>query len=162
MAVGTKFQNLLITFIHMITNSGDFIIDTDKSKLDISFIHAYLTRSYWAEGIPVETVERSVDGSLCFGIYHSGNQIGFARVITDTATFAYLADVFIDENYRGKGLSKWLMKVIMEHESVQGLRRFTLATRDAHGLYKQFGFTEITNPERLMQIVTPNVYKKKF
>jgi N-acetylglutamate synthase-like GNAT family acetyltransferase len=146
----------------MTTTSGDFIIDTDKSKLDIPFIHAYLTRSYWAEDIPVETVKRCIDGSLCFGVYHSGNQIGFARVITDTATFAYLADVFIDENYRGKGLSKWLMKVILEHESVQGLRRFMLATRDAHGLYKQFGFTEITNPERLMQIVTPNVYKKKF
>lgn len=145
----------------MITANGDFTINTDLSQLDIPFIHSYLTRSYWAEGIPIETVQKAIDGSVCFGVYHQGKQVGFARVVTDTATFAYLADVFIIEDYRGKGLSKWLMKVIMQHESVQGLRRFMLATRDAHGLYKQFGFAEVTNPERLMQIVKPGIYKNK-
>jgi GNAT superfamily N-acetyltransferase len=146
--------------VFMIIINGDYIIDTDKSKLDISFIHRYLTTSYWAEGIPYETVKRSVEGSLCFGMYHLGKQMGFARVITDGATFAYLADVFIDENHRGKGLSKWLVKIILEHESVQGLRRFMLGTKDAHSLYKQFGFTALTNADRFMNIHKPDVYKR--
>jgi len=137
-----------------------FEISTDKSFLDIPFIHQYLAQSYWSEGIPYETVKRSIEGSLCFGVYHSGKQIGFARLITDQATFAYLADVFIDELYRGRGLSKWLIKVVMEHPSTQGLRRFMLATRDAHGLYTQFGFSPITFPERWMQIHKPDLYKK--
>jgi GNAT superfamily N-acetyltransferase len=128
--------------------------------MNIPYIQQYLSRSYWAEGIPVETVKRAIEGSLCFGVYHHDVQVGFARVVTDAATFAYLADVFIDEKHRSKGLSKWLMQVIMDHESLQGLRRFMLATRDAHGLYKQFGFAQLTNPERLMQIVVPDIYKK--
>ena len=138
----------------------DFSINTDKSKLDMTYIHGFLSKSYWAENIPLEVVQRSIDGALCFGIYHD-KQIGFARVITDEATFAYLADVFIDEDYRGKGLSKWLMETILSYPSLQGLRRFMLATRDAHGLYRQFGFTELTFVDRWMQIHWPDVYKKK-
>jgi N-acetylglutamate synthase-like GNAT family acetyltransferase len=143
--------------------NGEYFISTDKSLLDIAFVHAYLTRSYWAEGIPYETVERSVNGAVCFGIYREedGKQIGFARLITDETTFAYLADVFIDEAYRGKGLSKWLMQVIMESDSVQGLRRFMLATRDAHGLYAQFGFSPLTHTDRWMHIHYPDRYKNQ-
>jgi GNAT superfamily N-acetyltransferase len=143
----------------MATND-DFIISTDKSKLDIPFIHQYLSRSYWAENIPGDTIKKSIDGSLCFGVYHNDQQIGFARVITDGAVFAYLADVFIDEVYRGRGLSKLLMKEIMKHEFVQGLRRFMLATRDAHGLYRQFGFVPLTFADRWMHIHQPDIYKK--
>lgn len=137
-----------------------FAITTEISFFNVEFIHAFLSRSYWAENIPLETVQRSIDNSLCFGVFHLGRQIGFARVITDKATFAYLADVFIDEAYRGQGLSKWLMEEIMAHPDLRGLRRMMLATRDAHGLYKQFGFSELTFPQRWMQIHKPDVYKK--
>lgn len=141
--------------------NGEWAISTDRSRLDLVYIHQNLARSYWAAGIPYDTVKRSVEGSLCFGLYRDEKQVGFARLITDAATFAYLADVFIDEDYRGRGLSKWLMTVIMQHEAVQGLRRFMLATRDAHSLYTQFGFTALTYPERWMQIHQPDVYKEK-
>lgn len=107
----------------------------------------------------METVQQSIDNSISFGVFHLGRQIGFARVITDKATFAYVADVFIDEAYRGQGLSKWLMEEIMTHPDLQGLRRMMLATRDAHGLYTQFGFSELTFPERWMQIHNPDIYK---
>lgn len=136
-----------------------FAITTETSFFNIEFIHAFLSQSYWAENIPIETVQQSIDNSLCFGVFHLGRQIGFARVITDKATFAYLADVFIDEAYRGQGLSKWLMEEIMAHPDLQGLRRMMLATRDAHGLYTKFGFTELTNPERWMQIHQSDIYK---
>lgn len=140
---------------------GNFNISTDKSRLDIKYIHRYLAyKSYWAENIPISVVKKSIDGSLCFGIYAEETQIGFARVITDMACFAYLADVFVDENYRGLGLSKWLMEVILAHPDLQGLRRFLLATRDAHGLYEQFGFLPLTFPEKWMHIHYPDVYKK--
>lgn len=152
--------NLLYISTVMTISNGDFIIDTDRSRLDIPFIHQYLTQSYWAEDISYEIVKKAIEGSVCFGMYHAEKQVGFARVITDAATFAYLADVFMDEDYRGRGLSKWLMKVIMEHESVQELRRFMLATRDAHGLYSQFGFTLLKNTDRWMQVHNPNVYKR--
>lgn len=138
-----------------------FAITTETSFFNVEFIHAFLSRSYWAEDIPMEVVQKSIDNSVSFGVFHLGRQIGFARVITDKATFAYLADVFIDEAYRGQGLSKWLMEEIMNHEDLQGLRRMMLATRDAHGLYRQLGFTEINNPERWMQIHTPGIYKKQ-
>jgi len=138
----------------------DFLITTDKNKIDALYVHQFLTRSYWAEEIPLETVERSIKDSLCFSVVYLNHQVGFARVITDEATFAYLADVFIDENFRGKGLSKWLMEVIMNYPSLQGLRRFLLATRDAHGLYEKFGFTPMTHVDRWMQIHRPDVYKK--
>jgi N-acetylglutamate synthase-like GNAT family acetyltransferase len=146
----------------------EFTISTDKSKIDIDYVHGFLTQSYWSPGIRMETVKRAMENSLCFGIYHNdkqalptGRQVGYARMITDQATFAYLADVFIDENFRGKGLGKWLVKTILAHPGLQGLRRILLATRDAHSLYAQFGFTPFTNPERWMQIHTPDAYKNK-
>lgn len=139
----------------------DFIITTDKNFVDANYVHCFLAKSYWAEGIPVETVQRSIDGSLCFSVVYLNHQVGFARVITDEATFAYLADVFIDENFRGKGLSKWLMEVIMGYPTLQGLRRFLLATRDAHHLYKQFGFELLKNTDRWMEIHKPNIYKQE-
>ena len=139
----------------------EFTISTDKTKLSVDYIHEYLSQqSYWAAGIPFDTVKRAVEGSLCFGIYHGERQIGFARLVTDQATFAYLADVFIDKAYRGRGLSKWLMEMIMQYPGLQGLRRMMLATRDAHELYRKYGFTGIEHPERLMQIVFDNIYTR--
>lgn len=136
-----------------------FAITTETSFFNVEFIHAFLSKSYWAENIPMETVQRSIDNSISFGVFHLGRQIGFARVITDKATFAYLADVFIDEAYRGLGLSKWLMEEIIAHPDLQGLRRMMLATRDAHGLYAQFGFEPLTFTDRWMQIHKPGIYK---
>jgi GNAT superfamily N-acetyltransferase len=134
---------------------NEFCISTDKSRLNVSVIHDYLcNESYWAKNIPVEIVQRSIEGSYCFGLYATENSIikqaGFARVITDCATFGYLADVFVLETYRGKGLAKWLMKTIMDCPDLQGLRRWLLATKDAHGLYLQFGFSPLDKPERIM------------
>lgn len=138
---------------------NQFTITTEKEKFDVEFIHSFLTHSYWAEGISKEVIKRSIEGALCFGLFENDKQIGFARMITDKATFAYLADVFIIEEYRGRGLSKWLMEVIMSHPSLQGLRRMMLATKDAHGLYEKFGFTALNNVDRWMQINDPNIYK---
>ena len=143
----------------MTVAKNQFTITTEKEKFDVEFIHSFLTRSYWAEGISKEVIERSIEGALCFGLFENDKQIGFARMITDKATFAYLADVFIIEEYRGRGLSKWLMEVIMSHPSLQGLRRMMLATKDAHGLYEKFGFTALNNVDRWMQINDPNIYK---
>ena len=128
--------------------------------MDIDLIHSFLTRSYWAEGISKEIIRRSIEGALCFGVFENDKQVGFARMITDKATFAYLADVFIIDEYRGLGLSKWLMEVIMSYPDLQGLRRMMLATRDAHELYKKFGFTQLNNVDRWMHIHYPDVYKK--
>jgi len=127
--------------------------------MDIDLIHSFLTRSYWAEGISKEIIMRSIEGALCFGVFENDKQVGFARMITDKATFAYLADVFIIEDYRGLGLSKWLMEVIMSYPDLQGLRRMMLATRDAHELYKKFGFIPLNNVDRWMHIHHPDVYK---
>ena len=140
-------------------NHGEYQFSTDKTRLDIATIHEFLTQSYWSPGVPEDIVARAIDGSLCFGIYYHSSQVGFARVITDKATFAYLADVFVLESHRGKGLSKRLMEFIIAHPDLLGLRRFMLATKDAHGLYRQFGFTELGNPSRLMEIVRPDVYQ---
>ena len=129
---------------------NNFIISTDKNKINIEYVHDFLSHSYWSPGVPMETVTKAMNGSLCFGVYDNDKQIGYARMVTDTATFAYLADVFIDENYRGKGLGKWLVKTILAHPELQGLRRIMLATKDAHALYEQVGFTAINNPERYM------------
>ena len=137
-----------------------FIISTEREKLDIDLIHSFLNRTYWAEGIYKETIRKSIDGSLCFGVFENNKQIGFARMITDKATFAYLADVFIIEDYRGRGLSKWLMEIIMSHPELQGLRRMVLVTKDAHGLYKQFGFVPLINVDRWMQKLDNDVYKR--
>ena len=143
----------------MTITKKNFTITTEQEKFDVEFVHSFLSRSYWAEGIPKEVIERSIEGVLCFGLFENDKQIGFARMITDKATFAYLADVFIIEEYRGQGLSKWLMEVIMSHPSLQGLRRMMLATRDAHGLYEKFGFTALQNADRWMQKHDPDIYK---
>lgn len=133
-----------------------FKISNDKSLLNFDVIYRYLdTESYWAKGIPAERLKRAIDNSICFGVYQTNDQIGFARVVTDKATFGYIADVFILPGFRNIGLSKWLMQTIINHPDLQGLRRWSLATADAHGLYSQFGFTEITRPERWMEIFTP-------
>ncbi len=137
-----------------------YTISTDPSLLDLDVIHGYLVRSYWSPGIPRQIVATAIAHSLCFGVYHHAQQIGFARVVTDQATFAYLADVFILEPHRQQGLSKWLVAVIQAHPALQGLRRFLLATLDAHGLYAQFGFTPVAKPERMMEIARPNIYQQ--
>ncbi len=140
---------------------GEYTITTNKSRIDINAVHHFLTNSsYWAAGISKETVERSINGSLCFSMLHGDKQVGFARVITDEATFAYLADVFVLNEYRGKGLSKWLMQTIINYPTIQCLRRFMLSTKDAHGLYAQYGFKPLNNVERWMVIHKPDVYKK--
>jgi len=138
----------------------EYSISTDPGRLDLDAIHAYLVRSYWCEGIPRQTLERAITNSLCFGLFHGNDQVGLARVVTDSATYAYLCDVYVLEAHRGKGLAKWLMECVMAHPGLQGLRRFTLATRDAHGLYRQFGFHELSKPESRMEILRPEVYRK--
>ncbi len=136
-----------------------YVISTDKEKFDVSAIHGYLTRSYWSPGIPTAVIERAIAGSLCFGLFtQNGEQVGFARMITDRATFAYLADVYVLEEHCGKGLAKWMMETIMAHPSLQGLRRIMLATRDAHRLYEQFGFKPLARPEAFMEFHKPNIY----
>ncbi len=139
---------------------GAYMISTDNDRLDLSLIHSFLTKSYWAEGIPFETVKRSIERSLSFGIYRDGQQVGFARLVTDYATFAYVADVFILEPFRGQGLSKWLLEIMMTHPDLQGFRRWILGTKDAHGLYRQYGFTELKWPERFMEKLVPDVYTR--
>ena len=140
----------------------EFVISTDRERLSLDVIHNFLTNCYWAKGIPRNVVAQSIEHSLCFGIYDgSGAQIGFARVVSDFATVAYLGDVFVLESHRGRGLSKWLMESIMQHPALQNLRRWILLTRDAHGLYSQFGFTPVTAPERYMELHQPNVYEKR-
>jgi hypothetical protein len=164
---------------------GQFLVSTDRSRLDLDVIHTFLAHSYWAKGIPREVVERSIEHSLCFGIYdpskedgpssfrnkrekkdgatragrNGAPQVGFARVVSDFATVAYLGDVFILESHRGLGLGKFLMECITQHPALQGLRRWILLTRDAHGLYSQFGFTPLKIPERYMELHRPNVYQ---
>ena len=136
-----------------------FTVSTDKSRLKLPVIHNYLcNESYWAKGITLETLIRSIENSLCFGVYQDTEQIGFARVISDQATFAYVADVFILEPFQGQGLSKKLLKTILEHDDLQGLRRWMLGTADAHGLYNQFGFKELSNPERFMELKNTKTY----
>jgi GNAT superfamily N-acetyltransferase len=137
-----------------------FTVSDDPSKLDVDAIYDFLTHCYWSEGIPREVVERAIKHSLCFGLFDDTTQIGFARVITDHATYAYLCDVYVLESYRGKGLGAWLMSCVMKHQDLHGLRRFTLLTRDAHGLYKKFGFAPAKNPSRYMEIHVADIYKK--
>jgi GNAT superfamily N-acetyltransferase len=139
----------------------DYDISSDPARLDVDAIHAFLTTSYWCAGVPKEIVERSLRGSLCFGLYFKDQQVGLARVITDEATFAYLCDVYVLPEHRGRGLGRWLMEVVMAHPSLQGLRRFTLVTRDAHGLYKEFGFKTPAKPEGHMEIHRPDVYSSR-
>jgi GNAT superfamily N-acetyltransferase len=139
--------------------NGNYLISTDRDLIDVEVVHRYLNaESYWAAGIPLHVAIRSIEHSLCFGLYKGGRQTGFARVITDYATFGYLADVFVLEPHRGHGLSKWMLSVIRNHPDLQGFRRWMLATRDAHGLYAQFGFTPLSSPDRLMELLNPDVY----
>lgn len=135
-------------------------MSTDPEKFDLDVIHTFLAGSYWARSIPRDVVERAIAGSLCFGAYEGDRQVGFARVITDRATFAYLADVFVLESHRGLGLARMLMDAILGHPDLQGLRRFQLVTKDAHGLYEKFGFRPLADPERHLEIARPGIYEK--
>jgi len=147
---------------------GELAISTDKSRLQLEVVHESLARSYWAERIPRDVVERSIAGSLCFGVYaieaetprRVEKQVGFARLVTDGATFAWVSDVFVLEEWRGRGLSKWLMQCMTAMPELAGLRRWILATRDAHGLYRQFGFTPLAEPARYMERLDRDVYKR--
>jgi predicted acetyltransferase len=137
-----------------------YTISTDKSRLDVAMIHRYLSEeSYWAKGIPRVLVERAIENSICFGAYDGDRQIGFARVVTDRVVFAYVGDVFVLESYRGRGVSKQIMRAIRDHPDLRRLRRWHLLTRDAHGLYKQFGFHELEQPEQHMEIRTKDPYR---
>lgn len=138
--------------------TGQFTVTCDPARLDRALIAEFLASSYWAKGIPRATVERSLAGSLCFTLLDGDRQIGFARVISDYATIAYLGDVFVLPEYRGRGLAQWLMECVIGHPQLQGLRRWILATRDAHGLYEKFGFTPLAHPESFMERHDPNVY----
>ena len=139
---------------------GEYVVSTDKSRIDVPAVHAFLASTYWSPGIPEETVRRAIAGALCFGIYRGAEQVGFARVITDRATYAYLSDVYVLEPHRGRGLATWMMEVITAHPSLQGLRRFSLSTRDAHALYAQFGFVPVANPDRQMEILRRDIYHR--
>ncbi|HMV09157.1 MAG TPA: GNAT family N-acetyltransferase [Cyclobacteriaceae bacterium] len=147
---------------HITLHKNQFTISTDKSKLDIHSIHEFLsTKAYWCLNIPKDTVQTAIENSLCFGVYEGSKQIGFARVISDFSTIAYLGDVYVLEEYRGHGLSKWLMETIMTHPELQGLRRWILLTGDAHGLYRQFGWTDIADPSKWMELHNKNVYSTR-
>ena len=136
-----------------------FTISTDPARIDLDLVHGFLAASYWAAGIPREVVRRSIEHSLCFGLYQQDRQVGFARVVTDRATFGYLGDVFVLEPYRGRGLARWLMEVVHAHPELQGLRRWVLLTRDAHDLYRGAGYTPLAAPERYMERWAPDVYR---
>ena len=137
---------------------GQYWITTDAQKLDLNAIHAYLSRSFWAEGIPKATMAKAIANSLCFGLFDGAEQVGFARVVTDRATYGYLCDVYVLETHRGRGLGKWLIETVMAHRDLQGLRRFQLVTRDAHGLYSRHGFAAPEHPERHMEIFKHGMY----
>lgn len=137
---------------------GEYAISTDDERLDISVIHHFVsTQSYWGQGRTLETVERALKHSLNFGIFHNNELVGFGRVVTDYATFAWIADVFVLPEHRGQGLSKWLMELMLSHPDLQGFRRWVLATRDAHSLYARFGFIPLHRPERWMERPDPNM-----
>ncbi|MBI2331285.1 MAG: GNAT family N-acetyltransferase [Chloroflexi bacterium] len=133
-----------------------FTISDDSSRLDVNAICDFLSRAYWADKRPRDVIEKSIQFSLNFGVYDGDRQIGFARVVTDRAIFAYLCDVFIHEDYRGYALGKWMMECVMAHPDLQGMKRWCLLTQDAHGLYKQFGFTELDAPSRWMEKFDPS------
>ena len=139
----------------------DTLVSTDRSRLDVDLVHRILSATYWAAGIPRDVVERSITGSIAFGLFEGQHQVGFARVITDLATYAYLADVFVLEECRGRGLGDWLVESILLHPQLQGLRRFSLFTRDAAPLYERHGFSAPTIPLGYMEIVNRDVYVKR-
>ena len=134
----------------------EFEISTERARLDLDLVHDILTKSYWAEGRRRSVVERSISNSLCFGVYHAGRQVAFARVVSDRAVFAYLMDVFVIPEFRGRGISKALMRAVLDHPDLQNLRMFLLGTRDAHGLYERFGFRPLAEPDRMMAIHNPD------
>lgn len=138
-----------------------YILSDERHKTDLDFVHRELSNSYWSKNIPRETVKRGIEHSICFNVFRDGKQIAFARVISDQATFAYLCDVIVTETERGKGIGKMLMNFIMNHPGLQGLRRFTLATKDAHGLYEGFGFKPLLFPDRHMEINRPGLYEQQ-
>lgn len=140
--------------------NGEFTISTDGEQIDLDVVHGFLTECYWAKGIPREVVARAIENSLCFGVYVKDNQIGFARVISDYATYAYIGDVFLLESFRGRGLGKWLMKCVVQHPRLHGLRRWSLVTSDAHGLYARFGFEALKKPENYMELHRSDVYEQ--
>jgi GNAT superfamily N-acetyltransferase len=140
---------------------GEFTVTDRRADLDIETIHHFLRESYWAKGIPRPIVEKAINNSLCFGLYHNSRQIGFGRAVSDQATFAYLADVFVVPAYRGRGLGKWLVSCVLAHPELQGLRRWLLATLDAHGLYEKNGFVKLHKPERFMEINDPDIYQRE-
>ena len=139
----------------------DYTISTDKEKLQINVIHQLLTNSYWSKDIPQEKVEKAIKNSICYGVYQDGMQVGFARIITDETTFAYLCDVIVDEKHQRHGIGKALMEYIMKDSRLQGLRRFCLGTRDAHGLYEKFGFKITTSPNTWMEIKDNDIYTRE-
>jgi GNAT superfamily N-acetyltransferase len=138
---------------------GEYVASSDRARIDVAAVHAFLASSYWAEGIPIEVVRRSIEHSLCFGVYHGERQVGFARAITDRATYAYLADVYVLDAHRGRGLARLLMECVMAHPALQGLRRFSLVTRDAHGLYERFGFAPVEDTGWHMEIRRTGLYR---
>ncbi len=140
-------------------SNGEFTISTDKERLDIDVIHEFLSTSYWAKNRTCEQTVKGIENSICFGLYHGDKQIGFTRVITDRATFAYIGDVFVLKAYRGRILSKWLMETVIAHPDLQGMRRWLLATKDAHGLYEKYGFEPLKYPERWMERPAADAYK---
>ena len=145
----------------MLRHRGEYTLSDDPARIDVTAVQAYLTRSHWAEGISLDLVKRCIAGSLCIGVYHSSaGQVGFARVITDRASFAYLCDVYVLDDHRGRGLGKWMTDAVMAHPDLQGLRRFVLVTKDAHELYRPFGFTAPAQPDRYMEIARPGLYKQ--
>jgi len=151
----------MMTAACIVERQGDFELSTNPSRLDRAMIHRFLSEeSYWATGVPRAVVDRSIEHSLCFGVYRADEQVAFARVITDRATFAYLADVFVLPECRADGLGQWMIGIVMRHPELQGLRRFLLATKDAHGLYARFGFAPLANPTRFLEHFDPDVYAR--
>ena len=144
----------------MIWERSPYRISDDPAVVDLAVVHEFLATSYWARGIPRETVARGIAHSLPFSIFLGDRQVGFARVVTDRATFAYLADVFVIEEQRGRGLGVWLVETALAHPELQGLRRWLLATRDAHGLYRKFGFTDVADPSTLLTRHDPDIYSR--
>ena len=147
----------------MKSTAKSYVVTSERARLlkHVDVIHAYLTASYWAEGIPKKIVRKSMQDSICFGVLHKGKLVAFSRVITDRATYAYLADVFVLEPHRGTGLSKRMMEAVKAHKDLQGIRRFMLVTRDAHGLYEKYGFKPLSNPDRHMELLNRDIYKKQ-
>lgn len=150
-----------IAIPEQVDRRGEYRLSADRAAVDVAAVHAYLSQSYWARGIPLATVARSIENSLCFSLHDgSGNQVGFARVVTDYATFAYLCDVYVLPGHGGRGLGKWLMQTVMDWPGLHGLRRFLLATRDAHGLYAQYGFAPLSAPALLMEVLQSDIYTR--